>query len=252
MILRRVCVVLLAVLSLSAAPRRGVREILQSYVDDYRRDPQAATPITFSIRIKDDSTWHVVVAGKNDVTLHEGLPATPLLGFVLDRATLERLDRGQLNALTAMGKARDSDAAPMDFDAPAGAQPSDESVRAFLPLIFHFWTRGTPEIVPFGPTLTRPLHGGHVVLFYYQPGVRYGWFHLVRGDHVNADPRDQTNPFPTIVVVTRGRCTAKIGGKTTELRAGQMLFIPANTTHEVWNDRRQPAEGTLLMFGEGA
>jgi len=249
---------LLALLSLAAAalPARGAtrsaRDVLQSYVDDYGSDPQSADPITFGVLVKGEGEWHVVVEGRKAVTLHDGPPPIPTFRFVLDRSTLDRLDTGTINALTAMGRARESDAAPMDFDFTKGFRPDREQIGRFLPVIFHFWTRGTPEIVPFGAGLSRPMHGANAVLFYYEPGVRFAWFHIGLGQHVNADPNDQSNPFPSIIVVTKGRCDAKIGGKSVRLSAGEMLFIPANTTHELWNDAEEPAEGTLLMFGKGA
>ena len=250
--LRLLLVLLLAGALPANAGVRTARDVLQSYVDDYRSDPQAAQPITFGVLVKGEGEWHVVVEGRNAVTLRDGPPPIPTFRFVLDRPTLDRLDSGTLNALTAMGRARQSDAAPMDFDFTKAFRPDHAQIGRFLPVIFHFWTRGTPEIVPFGVDRSRPMHGANAVLFYYEPGIRYGWFHIGRGQHVNADPDDQTNPFPTIIVVTKGRCDAKIAGKRVRLGAGEMLFIPANTTHELWNEEAEPAEGTLLMFGNAA
>jgi hypothetical protein len=31
-----------------------------------------------------------------------------------------------------------------------------------------------------------------------------------------------------------------------------MLFVPAGVAHEFWNPYDEPAEGIMLMFGEGA
>ena len=49
-----------------------------------------------------------------------------------------------------------------------------------------------------------------------------------------------------------GRCKAKINGKETELREKEMMFIPANVTHEFWNPYETRCEAILLMFGDGA
>ena len=73
-----------------------------------------------------------------------------------------------------------------------------------------------------------------------------------KGDHVNADPRMQTNPFPSMLILLEGKANAKIGDKNIVLEKGQMLFIPAGVTHEFWNNRHEVVEFILLMFGEGA
>lgn len=53
------------------------------------------------------------------------LPPTPTILYTLDRATLEKIDRGELNALTAMGKARPTDVTPMDIEPMRVALPGD-------------------------------------------------------------------------------------------------------------------------------
>jgi hypothetical protein len=120
-------------------------------------------------------------------------------------------------------------------------------------LSFHFWTRGFPEVVKFGQgSQTRVLHGGNAVLFYYQEGFRSGWFQIVEGQHVNEDDSDQTNPFPSMLIITKGNLQSRIGGEERVLRAGETVFIGPGITHEFWNDEEEAAEGVLVMFGEGA
>lgn len=242
-------------------PPPGAEEILQDYVADFRLDPAAADPITFGLSISGDGggEWHVVVSGREEgaekatVDLLEGPAPEPTFLYVADLATLRRVHRGELNALTAMAKARSSDPAPMDIDVMEGFVPDGSFVARVLPLTFHFWTRGLPEVVPFGSkSLTRPVHGGNASIFYYQPGFRSGWFQVEKGQHVNADPDDQVNPFPSMLIMTRGRGEAKIGERRLTLHEGQMLFVPSGVSHEFWNPYDEPAEGILLMFGEGA
>ena len=63
---------------------------------------------------------------------------------------------------------------------------------------------------------------------------------------------EQVNPFPSMLIATRGRSEAKIGGRTVTLQENEMMFIPAGVSHEFWNPYEEPAEGILLMFGDGA
>jgi mannose-6-phosphate isomerase-like protein (cupin superfamily) len=239
---------------------RSVEEILRSYVQDFRRDAAAAEPTVFGIVVSDsdDPEWHVVVTGRDESTdlagveLRSGLPPSPSAVYRLNLSTLGKLDRGEMNALTAMGRARAGDPTPMDIDLMPGFRPGEDFFARFLPFTFHFWTRGFPETVPFGAEHSREVHGANAVVFYYRRGLRSAWAQVEPGQHVNPDPRDQSNPFPSMLIGIRGRVMAKIGGVETTLESGWMVFIPAEVTHEAWNPFEEPAEVILLMFGEGA
>lgn len=249
--------------SAHGAGEKSARQILDSYVADFRSDPAANMAITFGIRVsgKGGGDWHVVVAGKKKtnrdeymVTLRDGFPTTPCVYFTIDVPTLRKLDAGKLNALTAMAKAFSTDVTPMDIDTTKDFSPPGEDffTMKFIPFTFHFWTRGLPEIIPFAGNLTRETHGAHATILYYEKGLRSGWGQMRKGDHVNADPRMQTNPFPSMLILLEGKANAKIGGKNIVLEKGQMLFIPAGVTHEFWNNSDEVVEFILLMFGEGA
>jgi mannose-6-phosphate isomerase-like protein (cupin superfamily) len=238
------------------ASETDVPAILERFVADYHDDVMAQNG-TFGIRV-DGEWWHVVTTGVTEggtpesVTLGEGPPPEPTFFFYLDAATLDRLDRGTMNAGTAMVKAFSTDVSPMDADVMEGFQPDEAFLAQLLRATFHFWVRGVPEIVPFGEDYTRHTHGADGVIFYYQPGLRSGWFSIKKGQHVNEDPRMQTNEFPTLLVVTEGAGVGKIGGREVELRAGETLFVPPGVTHEFWNTNEGPMRGVLIMFGEGA
>jgi len=251
----------LAVRSFSAQPpaSRSVGEILRSFVEDFRNDPAANTRCTFAISVQGSAEpeWHVVVTGREDaagrfeVDLRKGLPPDPAPVYATDPKTLDKIDRGELSALTAMGRARMSDPAPMDITFMPGYQPGEDFLAVFLPLTFHFWTRGLPETVSFNPAVGREVHGATMVVLYYQKGFRSAWGQIRKGQRVNADPRDQVNPFPTMIIGLRGRAMSKVGGVEKVLVPGQMMFVPPGTAHEAWNPFDEPAEFILLMFGEG-
>ncbi len=202
-----------AVLALAAFPLAAgeaeTQAILERFVDDYRNDVMARNG-TFGVRI-DGEWWHVTTTGvepggtPESVTLHRGQPEEPTWFFWSDFATLERLDKGTMNAGTAMVKAFSTDVTPMDVDAMEGFQPDEGFLDRMLKATFHFWVRGMPEIVPFSDAHTRPSHGADAVVLYYQPGLRSGWFSIKKGQHANEDPRMQTNPFPSMLIGTERR-----------------------------------------------
>lgn len=231
--------------------------IIRSYVEDFRRDRFAADPMLFGIRVPGEGEWHVRVTGtKGDagwgVELHPGAAPEPTFGYTIEPDTLRAIDRGALNPLTAQGKAFVGDYTPMSVFQMEGYAPTPEQYGAINPFSFHFWTRGFPEVIPFGAGLTREAHGGPFVAFYYQTGLRTAWSRIDPGGRVRDDPREQAMPFPMLIFVINGTAEGEVDGTRVTLGAGNAVFIPPHATHLWWNDTEEPAEAILVMFGEGA
>jgi quercetin dioxygenase-like cupin family protein len=70
--------------------------------------------------------------------------------------------------------------------------------------------------------------------------------------HVNAEAKDQTNPFPSLFIFTRGAIQARLGGEERTCTEGEAVLVPAGMTHEFWARPDQYGELILIMFGEGA
>ena len=161
----------------------SAEDILRSFVEDFRSDPVAAEPVTFGVRVRGEGggDWHVVISGKAEgekaanVTLHKGFPEEGVGYFNMEMATLQRIGRGELSLMTAMGKARASEIAPVEFDLTNGHDPGDKFWQRLSPLIFHFWTRGLPEVVRFDKERSRLIHGANIVPLYYERGRRTAW-----------------------------------------------------------------------------
>ena len=234
-----------------------VREIITRFADDYRVDPSLTQPVLFGIRV--DGEWWTVTAHSAStaspavVTVSDGQPQEPTFFFFLDGETLRRLDRGELNARTALGKARHSDTSPMDIDPTDPALVWDDALSQKVDAVAnHFWARGTPEFLAFNRGASRVLHGANAVLLHYAQGFRSVWYEIEAGQHINADPRDQVNPFPSLFIFLGGRAKAKIDGVEVDVEGGTATMIPAGVSHEFWNPYGEPCEFILIMFGEGA
>jgi len=250
-----------ALLALSICPSSlladSVEDTLLLYTKDYAHDPMLHD-VTFGIQIGESDRWHVVATRGEDgqpgnVTLNRGFPEQPTWYFWFkDMDAFNAVDQGNMNAGTAMAKAFSTDSTPMDVEAMEGFQPDQDFVANMMRTLFHFWNRGFPEIIPFDASTTRFTHGTDVTIFYYQPGFRSGWFSIKPGHHVNKDEKSRTNPFPSMMVFTKGEGTAIIGDEEITVREGQTLFIPPEISHEILNRTDAPLEGVLLMFGDGA
>lgn len=235
-----------------AAAADQALSILNAYAADYAEDPTLKEAVSFGVRVGDEF-YTVDVAPHGPAKASKGAPQSPTFYFTIESEEyLKKIERGEFAALTLMGKAFESDVTPMDFAAMDGFEPPEDFGEKLLPLIFHFWTKGKPEIVRTTPEATRFVHGTNLGVLYYQPGFRSAWFNIRPGDHVNENPDSRTNPFPTLVIMARGAATARIDGVDTPFREGEAMLIPAGVSHEFLNDGDSPAFGYIVMFGEGA
>lgn len=230
------------------------QSILQDFVDDFRNDPFAeGVEATFGITIENVGEWYVDINGAQRVVLEHGAVPVPAPFFITDMDTLGRIHRGELSIMTSLGRERMSDETPMDFGVANGFQLTPEVLSELLPLTFHFWTRGQPEIVKFGHLeQARIIHGAYATVFYYQEGLRSGYYRLEKGQHINAEDELQTNPFPSLFILISGAMQSRIGGRLVTLEGTQAILVPAGVPHEFWNTEETPAEFIIIMFGDGA
>lgn len=232
-------------------------KIISEYVADFRNDRFAAAPIIFGIEVPEQGKWTVSVTGKQladqwEVLLTDGLPTTKTFIYQIEFPTLKAIYEGELNALTAQGKAFAGDYTPMRVSLMEGYEPTTDENDNINPFSFHFWTRGFPEIVPFGEGLTRRAHGSNFVVFYYEKGLRTAWYRVLPEERVREDPREQAMPFPIMVVAIKGTTEGEVDGKRVSLSAGNTIFIPPYVHHKWWNETEEATEAVLIMFGEGA
>ncbi len=254
----RLALLALLVPSVAVSQTRGeVRETLERFATDFSSDPALTESVTFGVRV-DGAWWHIEAdpateAGSPSVLVREGKPREPTFFFFMDSATLGKLDRGELNARTAMGRARHSDPVPMDIDpTDEGFVWTDSVSHKVNTVANHFFVQGQPEIISFNRDVSRVIHGANAVLLYYYPGIRSVWYQIDPGQHINKEERDQKNPFPSLFIFLEGRGMARIGGVETEVLGGSSMLVQPGVSHEFWNPFEQPVKFILIMFGEGA
>lgn len=235
-----------------------IENMLRGFVNDYEKnDKLPESPISFGIHITGDEggKWTVSINKENQdkVTLTKGFPSQPTFYLVTDAITIRKIFNGEMNALTAAGRARMSDKTPMNFGFMEGFQASMEFISdVMMPLGFHFFNREKPEIIPFGEEYSRIIHGGHSVLFYYQKGLRTAWYKIKKGMFINKDLKDAVNTFPTLFIFTKGKGQGRLGDKTIPLHEGIAIFVPADMVHQFWTESDEGLEFIIIMFGKGA
>jgi len=244
-------------LAKGSSAARTAAEIIESYVLDFRNDRYASQPMHFGIEVPNHGSWEVEVTGDStdtgwEVHLKEGLPKHPTFVYRIEWETLQGIDQGVLNALTAQGKAFSGDYTPMQINNINGYKPTPEEDAKVNPFSFHFWTRGFPEMIPFGESTTRRAHGSNFTIFYYQEGLRTAWYRVLPREKVRHDPREQAMPFPMLIVAIKGTTEGIVDGERVSLSEGNTIFIPEFVQHKWWNETREATEAILIMFGKGA
>ena len=222
------------------------RALLSDFVKSYRAKVGTIESRVFGISIPGEGggEWHVEVT--------PGPPARPTYFYIMSLETLRQVHAGEMNVLTAMGRARMSDPAPADIRFMDGFEPSPDFLADVLPATFHFFTLGSPEFVPYGEDKSRIVHGAHMLVFYYQKGLRTAWAQIDKGMVVNEDPKDQVNPFPTLVIGLKGRIHGRLDGRPFVIDGPKAMLIPAGASHTFWNEDDEPAQAIIIMFGDGA
>lgn len=239
--------------------KKEVEDIIISYVEDYKTDRHAREERIVGIKVPEvKGAWTLRVTGKEtgpkqwEVLLEEGLPKIPAFVYRAEVRALRAIYNGEMNGLTAQAKAFSSDYAPLEVEEINDFKPTEEDDGAMNAFSFHFWTKGFPEVIPFRPSATRQAHGGGATLFYYEKGLRTGWFNIMPGQRVREDAREQAMPFPMMGVLIKGTAKGIVDGEPITVSAGNTVFIPANVHHKWWNETDTPVELILIMFGEGA
>ena len=234
----------------------SARGILQRYADAWLGRKELELPrnvvLAFSVRGQQGGDYTIELSNDPGGAVRQGLPAQYDIRFDVDIDFLRRLDRGEMSALTAMGQARSSDPIPLSPRLGPDFGKIPDAPLLFRRLCFHFWTRGWPEITRFNESAAREVHGGNAAVFVYDREFRSAWYQLKPGMHINADPKDQTNNFPQLVLVTKGAFSARLGGQEMVLSEGQAVLIPPGMTHEFWAEAGQYGEFVFTAFGEGA
>ena len=231
------------------------RQALERFATDYENDPSAIAPLSFGVAVGDEN-YSVYITPDDDglaAEVTEGFVGDPTFFFKTDYETLAQIDTGALHGLTAMAQTRANDPAPMTLEFMDGFKPQDQTAfqSRFLSVAFHFWTRELPERIRLEESASRVVHGANAVAVFYDPELHSAWYHVKKGQHVNADPKDQTNDHPSLFIFTNGHGQARIDGVEQTVRANEVLHVPRGVAHEFWNPHDTPLEFIILMWGFG-
>jgi mannose-6-phosphate isomerase-like protein (cupin superfamily) len=228
-----------------------IHELLQSMAAAYhRKNPRHPHGvIQFEIDPPGEK-WHMNMLPGQEPRLQQGKDPHARFTIITSSDILTRLYNGELAPLTAAGRARMRDPAPLDFRLEGGLSLTPEIYAEIIAFVQRFFNVSTPERILLGREHTRRVHGGDAIALYYHPGFRSAWYTLRKGEHLN-EPGD-TNPFPQAFIFLAGHGRARIGDEEINVEPDQAFYIPPGTEHIVWSESDEPLTLIFLAWGEGA
>lgn len=247
---------------------KEIQAIIQSFGEDYARDPMAIDGI-FGIRL--GTLWWTVSVkraqesyapnerltfhrfGPHEVSVRKGMPEEPTWVFrVASKEVLHLIASGKVNAGTAAMQSFGSDQVGVEIEAMDGFEMDSGDEGAMYLALSHFWTKGVPEITRFGRDESLPTHGAAAVSLHTMKGYRIAWFSIGPDEAANEDPRLEEGQVPNLFIVTSGRGRALLAEHEVEIEPGMSVFIPPYTRHVIRNPYDKPLEGILVLFGDNS
>lgn len=183
------------------------------------------------------------------VAVYEGAEQDALFTMVTDEETYAKLRDGTWNGLTAGGRERMSQSAPLDFELPAGQRLTGETLQLLYHLGAHFFSGTYPTVNYFGPEHTRLVHGGHACPIAYGYGIRSAYYTLSAGEQINEDEKD---PFYQVFIVIGGEGIAVVDNQEIKLERGKAVHVPPNVTHRFRAKDSSRLELIWIAYGPGA
>ena len=241
--------------------------ILSEFVEDYSHDHMAIDS-TFGIKL-DDRFWTVSVKrketasargrltdhafGPHNITLSDGLPATPTWYFeIADMNVLRLIASGEVNAGTAAMQSFGSDEVGVETRDMEGFKSNSGDEADLYIALSHFFTKGRPEVTRFSRDTSLETHGAMATSLHTMKGFRVAYFSIGSQEVVNADPRLSFGQMPNLFVVTSGKGTLHTDDGPMVLEKGMSVFVPQFVKHEIVTDGDEPLEGVLVLYGDNS
>ncbi len=198
---------------------------------------------TLNFHLKDDDSHYHIIFADGKYTFNNW--KNPSAGMVItsELEVYKKIYSGELNAMTAVGRASIYDPAPLDFTLENGMTMGQINWnRAYFNLINFF------NVDPNNKTIlsrehARKIHGAHAVALFYTTGYRSAYYSIMKGETLNES--GEKDPFNQSFIIISGSGYAKIGEETFEIKANEAYYIKPDIEHKVWTDSE---EGVTLIW----
>lgn len=202
------------------------------------------------LRIGEENGF-IVRMKKRDVKVEEASTNNDdIIGLTMSKDTFGKLSSREWNGMTAVGRSKMPESAPLDFSIPEGTKLEGETLQMMYHFLTHFFSSDYPTITKLGKEHARKVHGGNAVPIAYGHGVRYAYYTIGKGEQINEDELD---PWNQVFTVIDGTGKAVVDGEEIELEKNISVHVPPNVEHII---RKEDGEDDLellwMAYGEKA
>lgn len=223
------------------------KNILYDFTESYIKKTETLKAIKFGFKV-DEKFYIVNIQEDKSFEIRKTNNEEVIFSFVTDINTLNKIHTGKMTALTAMGRSFWSDKTPLNFINP---ELMPKNINPFQ-FVFRYFSLGQPEKIKLEKEYARIIHGAYAIPLLYDEGLRTGWYRVEKGMIINENEKEQTNPFPTLIIGIKGKGYARIGDKELVLKDGVTYYIDKNISHSFWTEAEEGLEFIIIMYGKGA
>jgi mannose-6-phosphate isomerase-like protein (cupin superfamily) len=198
---------------------------------------------TLNFHLKDNDTYWRVVFSSGEFSIHHGKGEHAKIILTAYLKTYRRLHSGELNPLTAAGRASITEPAELDFLLESGMTLRNIDWNYAYFTLINFLNRHPHNKVKLGKVHSKIVHGGNVVGMYYSPGFRSAWYHIAKGQMLNED--GEKDPFHQSFTIISGNGYAKLGNDIFLINENEAYYIRPNLEHKIWTENE---DGITLIW----
>jgi mannose-6-phosphate isomerase-like protein (cupin superfamily) len=218
-----------------------LREMAKNYLKVKPNDFEC----NFNLKI-DSNSFNVEVK-KEDISVSTGLVDDALITMKMNEETWNNLVSKKWNGMTAAGRERMSQPAPLDFE--FSKKINSETMQKLYHLAMHFFNTTFPTYAKFGIENTRKIHGGNAVPLAYGHGVRSAYYIISGDEQANSEEKD---PWWQCFIIIGGKGVANIDNKEIDLENGMAIHVPPNVIHTFKAKPNEKLEFIWIAYGKGA
>ena len=220
-------------------------EVLKDMAQNYSKIKPKEFSCQFNLKVGCEN-FNICV-GQDEIDVNKGLVENALITMKMEENTWDNLVSGKCSGMTAAGREKMSQPAPLDFE--FGDKINSETMQKIYHLAMHFFNTDFPTYAKFGKENTRKIHGGNAVPLAYGHGVRSAYYTISGDEQTNSEEKD---PWWQCFIIISGEGIANIDNKEMEIKKGMAIHVPPNVIHTFRAKPKGCLEFIWIAYGEGA
>ena len=222
---------------------KSFEEMLIDWAGSFLRKVPAEYCDTLNFHVKDSNSHYHLIFANGGFRLNNWKNPLSQITLTSDLDTYRRIYSGDLNAMTAAGRASYREAAPLDMILENGMTMRGINWDYAYFTMINFFNSHPSNKTLLGREHARKIHGGFAVALFYSKGFRSAFYSIQKGELLNE--AGEKDPWNQSFIILSGSGFAQIGGETFPVKANEAYYIKPGVEHQVWTETE---EGITLIW----